>query len=161
MARDISSNKTRFRPSVEPTEADLAAVRLSVLNQASTAAFGASTLEEAQAILGAASPGLTDDITIDVEYTDVTSAAPATSSTGTYTVPTGNPGDIIVNFDSIVPPQYSLNGGAFATVGDGLLTIADADTLAFRRNGAGVVTINVQDATKGSIISPDFTLTAT
>lgn len=156
-----SSNRTRFRPQEEPSLARLAAVRAQALTDASISAFGASTLEEAQAILGAANPALTDSITFDVPFLDVTSAAPAQSALATATVPVGNPGIILAT--TLHAATVSINAGAFNAVSStgGLITIADGDTVQFQRGLAGTTTITLRDNTTGEALNDDFTLEAT
>lgn len=161
MARSISSNKTRFRPSVEPSVEDLLAVRVNTLLQATSDAFAASTLAEAQAILGGANPALTTGITLSADFVDVSSAFPADSATRIVTVPTGNPGRIHVATNITV--RYSINGAGFVslTTTGGVITLASADTLQFRRATIGTAVISLTDDTTGAPIQDDFSIEAT
>lgn len=159
VTRIASSNRTRFRPQAEPTEAELTALRATVLTQAAVDAFGAATLADAQVILGTAVPSLTTSITFSVPFIDVTSAAPALSASPVVTVPMGNPGKIQATGAG---GSYSINGAPFASLGPGgiVLTLVSADILQFRRALAGISIISVYDSTTGAQINDDFALEA-
>lgn len=82
-------------------------------------------------------------ITVSPNWGLVSGPSPLTSASRPLTVPAGNPGNLRIVFTSSagVPVRsYSLNGGSFVSLTDGLvIPVANGDTLAFRITGGSTV----------------------
>ena len=83
-------------------------------------------------------------------------ASPQTSVAKTLTVPSGNPGNVLLHLTTAPAGtiQYIKNGGVATTFsGDTVVNFANTDTLAFKLTGAGdLANIAVSDNTFGSSI---------
>lgn len=148
-------------PSVD--EMDMA--RLQRAAAAAQQAFAASTLLEAQEIIGAAVPSLVTAVTLSSAFDSPSGSAPQTTATRTLTVPAGNPGEIVVTYEQTGTQgalEYSLAGAANAAVPLlPILDAADTDTLDFTvPSGVGVASVTLTDRTTGATIG-SFTITTT
>lgn len=105
-------------------------------------------------------------ITASSDWGSNSGTAPTTitSAARTLTVPSGNPGNLTLNYvdgGAGGTPQYSKNAGAFTTFSNGTgITVANGDTLQFRcqsvTGSAATNTTTVVDATKGTTVGEWF-----
>ena len=137
--------------------------RLQRVEAAAMEAFGAATLLEAQEAIGLALPGVVSSITLSMDFDSPTGAAPQTTATRTLTVPSGNPGIVIVEILSGGGLRYSLAGAPNTLVSDGETFDADTtNTLDFTVTSAPRVTqVRLRDLTTAAWIGAAFTITTT
>ena len=83
-------------------------------------------------------------------------ASPQTSATKVLTVPSNNPGNVLLHYNTapVGTGQYIKNGGAPVTFTvDTVVNFSNTDTLAFKLTGAGdTMTVNVKDNTTQAVI---------
>lgn len=97
-------------------------------------------------------------ITVSPNWGLVSGPSPLTSASRPLTVPAGNPGNLRIVFTSSagVPVRsYSLNGGSFVSLTDGLvIPVANGDGLRFRITGGALVEAewNVYDNRTGDYV---------
>ena len=97
-------------------------------------------------------------ITVSADWGVIAGASPQTSASRTVTVPAGNPGVLRIAYTLTEPtpvPSYSINGGSFVSITDGLtITVANGDGVRFRISG-GVTSqldFNVFDNTTSTLV---------
>jgi hypothetical protein len=135
--------------------------RLQRIARAAEEAFSASTLTEAQTIIGSAIPALVTSITLSAPFDSPSGASPQATITATVTVPPENTGYITINTTSASGTYRMLVNGSPLLSIPSVYLHADGDTLQFDATAPGsAVTIELRDATTGAALCPSFTITA-
>lgn len=114
-----------------------------------------------QQMIGACNSGAIASITASSNWGTTTgSTSTISSATKTLTVPSGNPGSILLGLTTsgshTRTTQYSKNGGVFTTFLDGaVISVASTNTLGFQMTGAvstDIMDISIGDNTTSVLI---------
>ena len=105
-------------------------------------------------------------ITVSASWGAIIGASPQTSASRTLTVPVGNPGVLRIVYTNVEPtpvPSYSINGGSFVSITDGLtFSVANGDGVRFRISGGALseLAFDVYDNTTNTLVG-SFSATIT
>ena len=81
-------------------------------------------------------------ITVSANWGTIAGSSPQVSASRTLTVPAGNPGVLRLVYTNVEPtpvPSYSINGGSFVAITDGItFSVANGDGVRFRISGGSL-----------------------